>query len=252
MPSSPGSHDSALPQNQAQQDGAASQPGDSLDPENMPMEKDGSVHTEASSSPQQGQAAEGTDAQSNLAPSDHAEVKDLNTSKPLVDKGLALEGGPALSAFKGHPKMTDASQKAPLPESKGETSGQEEKVLVSVKQAGGEPQGVGLCCGACFTASAVSYWSGVSTISGTCSLDRAGQGSLSVTPLWLVPTEARAKAFHFITMTQGLGGLCFFQPIDAAANPVKKAGKETRDNAQKQKPLPVSPTASKDGDQVEV
>ncbi|XP_029401804.1 E3 ubiquitin-protein ligase RNF213 isoform X4 [Mus pahari] len=127
MPPSPGSHDSTLPQNPAQQGGAASQPGHSLDTENMPME-DGSVHTEGSSSPLLGQAAECKDAQSNLAPSDHAAVKDLNTSKPSVDKGLPLEGGPALSAFKGHPKMSDASQKAPLTESKGETSGQEEKV----------------------------------------------------------------------------------------------------------------------------
>ncbi|XP_028640286.1 E3 ubiquitin-protein ligase RNF213, partial [Grammomys surdaster] len=167
MPSSPGSHDSALPQNQAQQDGAASQPGHSLDPENVPMEKDGSVHAEGSDSPQQGQVAEGTDAQSNLVPSNHTEVKDLNISKPSVDKGLGLEGGPALSAFGGLPKMTDASQKAPLPESKGETCGQEEKVL----------------------------------------------------------------------------------PIDAAGNPVKKAGKETRDDVQKQKTSPVSTAASKDGDQ---
>lgn len=151
MPSSPGSHDSALPQSQAQQGGAASQPGHSLDPENMPVEKDGSVHTEGNGSPQQGRAAEGTDAQSNLAPSDHAEVKDLSTSTPSVDKGLALGGGPALSAFEGHPKVTEASQKAPLPESKEETSGQEEKVLVSVKQVGGEQQGTGLWGGACFT-----------------------------------------------------------------------------------------------------
>nr|XP_034361931.1 E3 ubiquitin-protein ligase RNF213 [Arvicanthis niloticus] len=164
MPSSPGPHDSALPQSQAQQGGAASQPGHSLDPENMPVEKDGSVHAEGNGSPQQGRAAEGTDAQSNLAPSDHAEVKDLSTSTPSVDKGLALGVGPALSAFEGHPKVTEASQKAPLPESKEETSGQEEKVL----------------------------------------------------------------------------------PTDAAANRVKKAGKETRDDAQKQIPSPVSPAASKD------
>lgn len=162
MPSSPGSHDSALPQNQAQQGGAASQPGPSLDTENMPVEKDGSVHTKGSGSPLQGQTAERTsvhtkgsgsplqgqtaertDAQSYLVPSDHAEVKDINTSKPSVDKGLPLEGGPALSALESHPKMADASQKAPLPESKGETPGQEEKVPVSVKQAGGEQQGIG-------------------------------------------------------------------------------------------------------------
>lgn len=99
MPPSPGSHNSALPQNQAQQGGAASQPGHPLDTENMPME-DGFVHTEGSGSPLQGQAAERTDAQSNLAPSDLAEVKDLNTSKPSVDKGLPLDGGPALSAFR--------------------------------------------------------------------------------------------------------------------------------------------------------
>ena len=168
MPPSPGSHNSALPQNQAQQGGAASQPGHPLDTENMPME-DGFVHTEGSGSPLQGQAAERTDAQSNLAPSDLAEVKDLNTSKPSVDKGLPLDGGPALSAFKGHPKMTDASQKAPLPESKGETSGQEKKV----------------------------------------------------------------------------------PPIDAAASPVKTAGKETGEDVRKPKPSPVSPVASKHGDQVE-
>lgn len=236
MPSSPRSHDSALPQSQDQQGGAASQPGHSLDPENMSVEKDGSVHAEGSGSPQQGRAAEGTDAQSNLAPGDHAEVKDLSTSTPSMDKGLALGGGPALSAFEGHPKVTDASQKTPLP--KKETSGQEERVLVSVKQVGGH------------VLHPVSCGSDVSTLSGTCSLDRSGQGSLSVTPLWLVPIEARAKARHLDTMTQGLGGLCFFQPTDAAASRVKKAGKETRDGAQKQILSPVSPAVSKDRDQV--
>ncbi|XP_052050777.1 E3 ubiquitin-protein ligase RNF213 isoform X2 [Apodemus sylvaticus] len=166
MPSSPGSHASALPQNQAQQGCAAGQPGHSLDTEKVPMEKDGPVHAEGSGGPVQGQAADLTDAQSNPAPTDHTEVKDLNTSKPSADKGLPLEGDPALAAVEDHPKMT-ASQKAPLPESKGETSGQADKVL----------------------------------------------------------------------------------PVDAAANPMKKAGKETRADAQNQKLAPVSPAASKDGDQ---
>lgn len=244
MPPSPGSHNSALPQNQAQQGGAASQPGHPLDTEIMPME-DGFVHTEGSGSPLRGQAAERTDAQSNLAPSDLAEVKDLNTSKPSVDKGLPLDGGPALSAFKGHPKMTDASQKAPLPESKGETSGQEKKVPVSVKQTGTWQQGMGYGDGLCLVGPMSPHSLGLAPWTGQ---DRA---PLSVTSLWLVPTEVRARAFCIIdTMTQGLDGFCFFQPIDAAASPVKTAGKETED-VRKPKPSPVSPVASKDGDQVE-
>lgn len=147
MPSSPGSHASALPQNQAQQGCAAGQPGHSLDTEKVPMEKDGPVHAEGSGGPVQGQAADRTDAQSNPASTDHTEGKDLNTSKPSADKGLPLEGDPVLVAVEDHPKMT-ASQKAPLPESKGETSGQADKVLVSVKQAGGVQQGRG-CGWAC-------------------------------------------------------------------------------------------------------
>lgn len=219
----------------------ASQPGHSLDTENMSME-DGSVHTDGSGSPLRGQAAGCTDAQSNLAPSDHAEVKDLNTSKPLVDKGLPLEGAPALSAFKGHPQMTDASQKAPLPESKGETSGQEEKVPVSVKQPGTWPQGMGYQGGLCLVGPMSPHSLGLAPWTGQ------GRAPFLVTPLRLMPTEA--KAFRIIdTMT--LGGLCFFQPIDAAASPVKIAGKETGDDVQKQKPSPVSPVTSKDGDQVE-
>lgn len=153
LPSGPESHNSALPQNQAQQGGTADQPGHSLDTVKMPVEKDGSVCVEGSGSSLQGPVAEGPEeAQRNPAPSDYVEVKDLNTSNPSVDKG---------------PKMTDASQKASLPESRGEQSGHGEKV----------------------------------------------------------------------------------PPIDTAANPVKRARKETRDDVQKQKPSPVSLATSKDRDQ---
>lgn len=71
--------------------------------------------------------------------------------------------------------------------------------------------------------------------------------------LQLVLTEATKSVFHFVT--QGLGGLCFFQGTEASgkvATPVREAGKEeTRNSAQKQKPSPVSPAASKEPDQVE-
>lgn len=134
LPSGPGSHNSALPQNQAQQGGTANQPGHSLDTVKMPVEKDGSACVEGSGSSLRGPVAEGPeDAQRNPAASDYVEVKDLKTSNPSVDKG---------------PKMTDASQKASLPESKGEQPGHGEKVPVSGKQAGGEQQGGGHVLGA--------------------------------------------------------------------------------------------------------
>ncbi|XP_055448252.1 E3 ubiquitin-protein ligase RNF213 isoform X2 [Psammomys obesus] len=137
MPSSPGSQDPALPQNQAQQGGAGSQPGQSLDTVKIPVEEVGS------SSPLQGQTAKGTGsgtgggAQKDPASNDLLEVKDPNTSKPSVDKGLLQEGGsgPALSVFEGHLKGTDVSQKARSPESKGEKSGPQKEVPVSGKQA---------------------------------------------------------------------------------------------------------------------
>ncbi|KAL1780092.1 E3 ubiquitin-protein ligase RNF213 isoform X1 [Sigmodon hispidus] len=125
MLSSPGSQDSALPQNQAQQDVVGSQPDQSLDTVNMPVEEDGSVHAEGSSIPLQGHTVKGTDsdigsAQENPVPSNHTDIKDLNTSMPSVDKGLLQEGdcGPALSAYRGLPEVSGASQRAPLPESK--------------------------------------------------------------------------------------------------------------------------------------
>ncbi|XP_035293735.1 E3 ubiquitin-protein ligase RNF213 isoform X3 [Cricetulus griseus] len=147
-PSSLGSQDSALPQNQAQQQGGVgSQPGQSLATLHMPMEEGGSVLAEGNSSPLQGHTVKGTDsgpqggAQRDPVPSNHTGVKDLNTSKPSVDKGLPPEGdcGPALSASKGPCKDTDASQRAPLPESKGEKSEHKEEVSLTAELAASEP-----------------------------------------------------------------------------------------------------------------
>lgn len=105
MPSSPGSQDSALPQNQVQPGVAAGQPGWSLDTAKMPVEEDCSVPAEGSDSTGSGIDSR---AQRNPVPCDP------NTTKPPVDKGLPEGEGssPALSASEGHP---DAFQKAPLP-----------------------------------------------------------------------------------------------------------------------------------------
>lgn len=85
----------------------------------------------------------------------------------------------------------------------------------------------------------------VSALSGTCSLDRKGQGSpLSYSPYGRCLLKPEFKFW----VVSSLG---FFQPIDTAANPVKRARKETRDDVQKQKPSPVSLATSKDRDQVE-
>lgn len=241
MPSSPGSQDSALPQNQAQQAGAGSQAGQSLDTVKIPVEEVGS------SSPLQGQTAEGTGsgtggvAQKDPAPSDLPEVKDPNTSKPSVDKGLSREGGsgPALSVLEGCLKETDVSQKAPAPDSKGEKSEPEEDVPVSGKQASevssrkwGPGVGHVLC---------PWLWPPWDLLPGQ------GRDALCHSTFWL--TEATVEVLHFVT--QGSDALCFFQPTNTTGKAVKKAGKETADNAQKQKPSPVSPAASKDRDQVE-
>lgn len=136
-----------MPQNQAQQQGGVgSQPGQSLATLHMPMEEGGSVLAEGNSSPLQGHTVKGTDsgpqggAQRDPVPSNHTGVKDLNTSKPSVDKGLPPEGdcGPALSASKGPCKDTDASQRAPLPESKGEKSEHKEEVSLTAELAASE------------------------------------------------------------------------------------------------------------------
>ncbi|XP_052615833.1 E3 ubiquitin-protein ligase RNF213 isoform X2 [Peromyscus californicus insignis] len=145
VPSSPGSQDSALPQKQAHQGGVGSQPGQSLDA--VAVEEDGPVHAEGSSIPLQGHTVKGTDsdtgdgAQRDPVPSSHTEVKDRNTSQPSVHKGLPQDGdcGPAISACKGPPKVTDASPRAPLPESKGAKSEHKEEAPVTAGLAASEP-----------------------------------------------------------------------------------------------------------------
>lgn len=147
VPSSPGSQDSALPQKQAHQGGVGSQAGQSLDTVAMSVEEDGPVHAEGSSIPLQGHTVKGTGshtgggAQRDPVPSSHTEVKDPNTSKPSVHKGLPQDGdrGPAISASKGPPKVTDASLRAPLPESKGAKSEHKEEVPVTAELAASEP-----------------------------------------------------------------------------------------------------------------
>ncbi|KAL6038048.1 hypothetical protein STEG23_019389 [Scotinomys teguina] len=147
VPSNPGSPDSALPQKQAHQGSVGNRPDQSLDTVTMSVEEDGSVHAEGSSFPPQGHTVIGVDsdigdgAQRDPVPSNHTEVKDLSTSKPSVDKGLPPEGdcGPALSAHKDLPQVTDASQRAPLPESKGVKSEHKEEVPVTAELAASEP-----------------------------------------------------------------------------------------------------------------
>ncbi|XP_057630023.1 E3 ubiquitin-protein ligase RNF213-like [Chionomys nivalis] len=146
MPSSLGSQDSALAQNQVQQAGVGSQPGQSQHTVTMPMEN-GSVHAAGSSLPLQGHSGTGTDSgigggtQRNADPSNHTEVKGLSTSKASMDKDLPQEGhcGPAPSACKGPAKVTDAVQSAPLPESKGQKSEHKEKGPVTAELAASEP-----------------------------------------------------------------------------------------------------------------
>lgn len=141
IPSSPGSQDSALPRNQARQGGVGSQPGQALD-----TEEDGSVRAEGNSTHRRGHAVRGTDrgtgggAQGDPVPSNPTEVKGLSTSKPSVDEGLPQKGdrGPALSASEGPCKDTGASQRAPLPESKGETSGHKKEVPLIAEPAASE------------------------------------------------------------------------------------------------------------------
>lgn len=146
MPSSPGSQDSALPQKQAHQGGVGSQAGQSLDTVAMSVEEDGPVHAEGSSIPLQGHTVKGTGshtgggAQRDPVPSSYTEVKGPNTSKPSVHKGLPQDRdrGPAISASKGPPKVTDASLRAPLPESKGAKSEHKEEVPVTAELAASE------------------------------------------------------------------------------------------------------------------
>lgn len=104
------------------------------------------MHAEGSSIPLQGHTVKGTGshtgggAQRDPVPSSHTEVKNPNTSKPSVHKGLPQDGdrGPAISASKGPPKVTDASLRAPLPESKGAKSEHKEEVPVTAELAASE------------------------------------------------------------------------------------------------------------------
>ena len=145
MPSSLGSQDSALAQNQVQQAGVGSQPGQSGHTVTMPMEN-GCVHASGSSLPLQGHSGTGTDSgigggtQRSPDPSNHTEVKGLSTSKASGDKDLPQEGpcGPAPSACKGPAKVTDAVQRTPLPESKGQKSEHKEKGSVTAVLAASE------------------------------------------------------------------------------------------------------------------
>lgn len=145
MPSSLGSQDSALAQNQVQQAGVGSQPGQSGHTVTMPMEN-GCVHAAGSSLPLQGHSGTGTDSgirggtQRSPDPSNHTEVKGLSTSKAPVDKDLPQEGpcGLAPSACKGPAKVADAVQRAPLPESKGQKSEHKEKGPVTAELAASE------------------------------------------------------------------------------------------------------------------
>lgn len=174
IPSSPGSQDSALPRNQARQGGVGSQPGQALD-----TEEDGSVRAEGNSTHRRGHAVRGTDrgtgggAQGDPVPSNPTEVKGLSTSKPSVDEGLPQKGdrGPALSASEGPCKDTGASQRAPLPESKGETSGHKKEVPLIAEPAASEVGsrewwgGVGVSCPSGTLLAAGAEWSPGASVS---------------------------------------------------------------------------------------
>lgn len=187
MPSSLGSQDSTLAQNQVQQAGVGSQPGQSQDTVTMPMEND-CVHAADSSLPLQGHSGTATDSgigggtQRNPDPSNHTEVKGLSTSKASVDKDLPQEGhcGPAPSACKGPAKVMDAVQSAPLSESKGQKSEHKEEGPVTAELAASE-------------VSRWVWWHG----SGGCPAPWTGQAGLpsELLTLWLVLTEATESVF---------------------------------------------------------
>ena len=170
MPSSLGSQDSTLAQNEVQQAGVGSQPGQSQHTVTMPKEN-GCVHAAGSSLPLQGHSGTGTDSgirggtQRNPDPCNHTGVKGLSTSKASVDKDLPPKGhcGPSPSACKGPAKVTHAAQSAPFPESKGQKSEHKEEGPVTAELAASE-------------VSRWVWWHGSGGVS--CSLDRAGRAPL--------------------------------------------------------------------------